>query len=330
VVKADLKAAGFANEHSITLGLDEADDGAVIEVPAKQSLVQSVDYFPALIADPYLFGQIAVNHAFSDVFAMGAKPHSALALAILPFASEKILEETLYQLLGGVVKALAGMGAQLIGGHTAHGSELALGITANGTQTSGETLTKSGAGENDGLLITKGLGTATIFAAEMQQKAKGWWVDRAVDSMLMSNQEAIEILKRHGVTSLTDITGFGLGGHLLEMVRANGKDVAIETTQISFLPGALESCQNEIRSSLFPQNLRAREYMDYDPKIADDPRFALLFDPQTSGGLMATIPVENIAACLKDFSESHTLCRHVGTVLKTYDPERPLRVRCRL
>lgn len=169
--------SGQVQRDDVWVGLAAADDGAVVTVPAGRVMVQTVDHFRALIDDPFLFGQICANHCLSDLFAMGAMPQSALAIATLPYASEGKQEEMLYQLLSGVLKVLNHSQAMLIGGHTTEGAELSLGLSCNGLADPEKLWRKSGMKPGQVLILTKALGTGTLFAADMRLQAKGRWIE---------------------------------------------------------------------------------------------------------------------------------------------------------
>ncbi len=270
------------------LGLDGdgPEDVAPIPQPPGTTLVESVDYFPALVSDPYLFGRIAANHALSDLYASGAQPVGALALAVLPPGGEDVQEEDLFQMLSGVRDTLRAEGAGLLGGHTAEGAELALGLTVTGAVGSEGVISKRGVQPGDTLVLTKPLGTGAIFAAEMRGEAKGEWVDGAIDSMLRSNRPAAEALRARGVRAMTDVTGFGLGGHLAEMLQGTGLTATLDIDVLPVLPGAQEVLAQGIESSLAPANRGSAAALSG----GDATVTALLADPQTSGGLLACIP----------------------------------------
>jgi len=282
----------------VLIGLDRADDAAVVTVSGNQLLVQSVDFFRAFIDDPYLFGRIAANHCLGDLYAMGATPQTALAIVTLPHGPETKLEADLTQLLTGATQTLTEAGAVLVGGHTGEGAELAFGLTVNGAATPGRLWRKSGLRAGDALVLTKPLGTGTLFAADMRGKARGRWIDAALATMLTSNKTAAETLQRHGATACTDVTGFGLMGHLLEMLRASEVDAELSPTAVPALDGALELLGRGIASSLAPQNLTLSANVDSTGIAAGDARLQLLYDPQTAGGLLASVPAEAVDACI--------------------------------
>lgn len=306
---SDLKPAP---RKDILIGLHEPDDAAVVEVPAGIVMVHTVDYFRSFIDDPYIFGQIAANHALSDIFAMGAEAQSALAIATIPFGIEVKVEDTLRQLMAGAMLVLNDANAALVGGHTSEGAELALGFSVNGIADREQILRKAGMQPGNVLILTKPLGTGTLFAADMQQKAKGRWIEAALSSMVQSNRIAAEHLYAHGATACTDITGFGLLGHMVEMIRPSGVGVEIEMQSLPLIDGAIETVQMGILSSLQPANLRLRRAVHNVQDAISSPLYPLVFDPQTSGGLLASIPVDKADACL---STLHNSGYHQATVI---------------
>ncbi|MBF2028401.1 MAG: selenide, water dikinase SelD [Oscillatoriales cyanobacterium C42_A2020_001] len=299
-----IQQTSHAPSPQILIGLEDPDDAAVIQIPAGQVMVQTVDYFTTLIHDPFVFGQISANHSLSDLYAMGATPHSALAIATVPYGAAAPVEESLYQLLSGAVQVLNDAGAVLIGGHTTEGAELAFGVACNGLAPESALLRKGGMQPGQALILTKPLGTGTLFAAKMQRKALGRWIDQAVESMLRSNQQASRCLLEHHATACTDVTGFGLVGHLVEMVQASNVAVKLHLESLPILPGALQTARIGILSSLQPQNLRACQFIDNWESVSVLPQFQLLFDPQTSGGLLAAVPQEHAIACLQQLKAS--------------------------
>ncbi|NJM98659.1 MAG: selenide, water dikinase SelD, partial [Phormidesmis sp. RL_2_1] len=293
----------WPGRNAIYAGLETPDDAAIVQVPNGQLAVHSVDHFSALVDDPFIFGQICVNHCLSDLFAMGATSHSALALATIPYGTDPKQEETLYQLLSGALRALANAKTFLVGGHTTEGASLSLGFACNGWIRPDQVWRKRGMVPGQSLILTKALGTGTLFAADQQRQAKGRWIEAAIDSMLQSNLAAAECLKQYGATACTDVTGFGLAGHLLEMIQASKVNVALEVSALSLLPGAAHTLNDRIVSSLHQRN-QASVISAMQSAIPTErlpthlPAFQILFDPQTSGGLLASVPSENTSDCL--------------------------------
>lgn len=284
----------------VLIGRDAPDDCAMLVVPKGKALVQSVDYFRAFIDDTYTFGAIAANHALGDVFAMGAEAQSALAIATVPYGREKIVEESLYDLLAGSLSVIEPTGAVLVGGHSSEGAELAFGLTVNGIIDPNKVWRKSGLKPGNAIVLTKPIGTGTLFAADMRRKAKGRWVDSAIQSMLLSNQHGAECLQKYQATACTDLTGFGVIGHLIEMTKASGVDAVLNLDALPILDGALNTVEAGILSSLQPANLRLRRAIRDIESAALRPAFPLLFDPQTAGGLLAGVAEEKVDACITE------------------------------
>lgn len=294
------------SREGVMLGLGSADDAAAITVPPEHWLIQSVDVFRALIDDPYLQGQIAALHALSDLFAMNAAPHSAQAIVTLPYAGETLVERDLFQLMSGAVKVLNEHQCALIGGHTSEGAELSIGFCVNGFAQASKILRKSQPQLGDKLILTKQLGTGVLFSAHNQYKAHGKWIESAVSSMLQSNRKAGEIFSLYHANACTDITGFGLAGHLIEMLTPadHTEDslaplaATLSLHHIPLLDGALTCSQNGILSSLYTQNQRAETRILNANDWDKHPVWPLLFDPQTSGGLLASVAAHEVDGCL--------------------------------
>jgi selenide,water dikinase len=286
----------------ILVGLEAPDDAAVFTTPPGMACVQTVDFFRELTRDAYLFGRIAASHCLGDVFAMGARPQSALALAMLPVAAEANMEEQLHQLMAGALETLAEHDTALVGGHTAEGAELAFGLVVNGLADPQRLLRKGGLQPGDRLLLVKPLGTGALFAADMRGLARGTWIETATASMLRSNRAASECFLRHHATACTDVTGFGLLGHLVEILRASpGVGADLTLAAVPALDGALDMMRAGVFSSLHPHNLRRRHDVEnLESAAAAGERFQMLFDPQTAGGLLAGVPASRAESCLEE------------------------------
>lgn len=284
----------------IIIGLHAPDDAAVLRVPPGKAVVHTVDFFRAFIDDPYVFGKVAANHSLGDVFAMGAEAQSATAVATVPYGIESKVEDVVYQMMSGAVEVLNEAGCALVGGHTGEGKELALGFAVNGLIDPEEVMSKGGLRAGDVLILTKPIGTGTLFAAHARLAAKGRWIDAALASMMHSNKLAAECLRRYGSRACTDVTGFGLLGHLVEMTRPSGVDAELDLSAIPVLPGAEETAAAGILSSLQPANIRLRRGIRDQEKWVNHPRYPLIFDPQTAGGLLASVAADQAEACVRE------------------------------
>ena len=283
----------------VLIGLHAPDDAAVVRVPPGKAMVHSVDFFRAFVDDPYIFGKVAANHALGDIFAMGAEAQSATAIVTVPPGLEAKEEDVLFQMMSGAIETLNEAGCALVGGHTGEGAELALGFAVNGLIDESAVLRKGGMRPGDVLILTKPIGTGTLFAAHARLQARGRWIDAALVAMCQSNRLGARCLAEHGATACTDLTGFGLLGHLVEMTRPSGVDAELSLAQLPVLEGAEETIAAGILSSLQPANVRLRRALRNQGEMADHPRYALIFDPQTAGGLLASIPADRAEACIR-------------------------------
>ncbi len=287
----------IADETGLDLrgGFAYADDAALVKVPEGAALIQTVDHFSSFVDDPYTFGRIAANHALGDLYAMGVPPHSALVSVSVAFGGERQQADDLYLLLSGIVATLRANETRLLGGHSGEAAQMSCGLSVNGFAEPLMLWRKSGLEPGDALLLTKPLGSGMLFAADMRGRARGDWIDRALASMLQGNREAMRRLRRFDVRACTDVTGFGLAGHLFEMARASGVAAEVVLPALPLLAGAAELAATGLVSSLQPQNLRLRHQIDDPAGLAADPRYPLLFDPQTAGGLLAGVPAAQAA-----------------------------------
>ncbi len=255
-------------------------------IPASGRIVQSLDLLRELVADPWLMGRIAANHALSDLYACGARPVSALAAVTLPFAAGVIQRRDLKQLLAGALREFAAAGCVLTGGHSMQGRELSIGFAVNGVAMApdGRLLGKRGLRPGDLLLLTRPLGTGALFAAHMQLAADGRHVAAAIDRMLVSSGPAAALALAHGASACTDITGFGLLGHLLEMLGPE-LGASLRLAHLPLLEGALAAVDRGIVSTMHESNAEAAAVLQQGSPV-NDARLQMLFDPQTSGGLL--------------------------------------------
>jgi selenide,water dikinase len=311
----------------VIVGLDAPDDAALVRPVPGKVLVHTVDYFRAFVDDPYIFGRIAANHSLADVYAMGGEPQTALAIATVPYAIESKVEDDLLQMMSGALAVLNEGRCALVGGHTTEGAELALGFAITGAVAETEALRKSGLKPGQALILTKPIGTGTLFAAAMRRQAKGGWITAALATMQISARQSAVCLRKFGASACTDITGFGLIGHLVEMAKPSGVDVELDLSALPLLEGACETVEAGIFSSLQPQNLRLRRAIHDDEALAREARYALLFDPQTGGGLLAGVPADRAEECVAELRElGYEHAAIIGRVLPMSGAQAPIQI----
>ncbi len=327
VLSRALSALAPVQRDDVLIGLHAPDDAAIVSIPPGMAMVHTVDFFRAFIDDPYVFGQIAANHALGDIFAMGAMPQSATAIATVPPGLDDKVEDLLTQMMTGAVEVLNAAGCALVGGHTGEGSELALGFAVNGLVDASleGVMRKGGMRPGDVLILTKPIGTGTLLAAHARMAARGRWVQAALDGMRQSNRDAAQVLMAHGATACTDLTGFGLLGHLVEMTRPSGVDAQISLSALPLLEGAVECVAQGIVSSLQASNVRLRRAIRNQESFVQHPRYPLLFDPQTAGGLLASVPADRALDCLAALhAAGYEHAAAIGSVLPQNEAQAPV------
>ena len=299
------------------------DDAAVIEF-RHPTLVATCDAFRAMIDDAYRFGRIAAHHALNDLYAMNAAPSHALAIVTVPSMAGALMEEELFQVMSGAVAVFGEHGVSLAGGHSAEGAELAVGFAAFAG--GGERLlTKGGLRAGDRLILTKPIGTGVVLAGAMRGKTAGPDLIDVIDAMDVSNAAAARTVAEHGATACTDVTGFGLAGHLSEMTRASGVGAVLQLESIPLFPAAVELMRTGIESSLQPNNQQALDDFATEGCGRDGAPFRLLADPQTAGGLLAGLPASSADDCVRALRvRGYAEAAVIGTV-----EDGPLTVRAR-
>jgi len=291
--------------------MEHAEDAGVYRLRDDLAIIQTVDFFTPIVDDPYTFGRIAVTNALSDIYAMGGRPLTALNIVCFPI--RKMDVGILRDILRGGLDQMREAGVLLIGGHSVEDDEPKYGLSVTGVIHPDKVLFNRGARPGDRLILTKALGTGIVSTAVKGVVADPALVERAVVCMTTLNREAAELMaERSDIHACTDVTGFGLLGHLYEMCLASHCAASLNLAAIPLLPGAETLSASKIRSSLYTQNQAALQSMAWPHTLAQDPRFALLFDPQTSGGLLAGIPAEIFAQVGDDFHQQFTAIGQVS------------------
>jgi len=274
----------------VLVGIEFADDAGVIRVSDELAIIHTTDFFPPMVDDPYTFGRIAAVNALSDVWAMGGTPLAGMNLVSYPLAD--LGGEALKEILRGGLSALAEAGAVLAGGHTVEGQELLYGLAVTGTVHPEKIWRNAGAEPGDALVLTKPLGTGVITTAAKAEMADPAHLSTALRFMATLNREAAEALLEIQPHAVTDITGFGLAGHLAEMAAASAAAVEIDLGALPLLPGALDAAATGLVPAGAGKNRTSvAEVLEVD-EGADELRVDLCLDPQTSGGLLASVSPE--------------------------------------
>jgi selenide,water dikinase len=290
------------------------DDAAVLAPIAGREIAATTDFFVAPWDDPYLVGKICALHAASDCFAMGSEPFAALANVTLPLGKPRRQEDCLLQLLSGANDVFREMRVSLVGGHTIEGPHLAIGFTVL-SQHEDAALLKSQIEPEDVLVITKPIGIGVLLAAQMQARCKGIWWEECLATMLGSNGPAAQIAKELGATAMTDVTGFGVAGHLGEMLEGAGLSAEVNLNQMPIIPGAAELTSQKLESTLAPANRDWERIIKVSESLRESPEYGLLFDPQTSGGLLIAIAEPQCAQLLTRLAEIGIDGHAIGRIL---------------
>jgi selenide,water dikinase len=303
----------------VVLGLDEADDAAAIRTRSGDIVALSVDAFSSFTDDPYVVGRAAAVNAASDLYATGVEPRHALAIVALPEqATDEDAEETLFQVLRGAGDAFSPLGVSLLGGHTTTATRLMVGFCVQGPGESDERLWRLGSlAAGSKLVLTKSLGTGVLFRADMEGLARGRWLREALAEVVLDNGPAHALARGLGVRGATDVTGFGLIGHLGEMLRSSSTSARIELDALPALPGALELLEQGVRSTFHPENERALRGVRGGDR-GDEARLALLCDPQTCGGLLFAVAPDRVSD-LPELLDNGSRVSVIGEVVPRFD-----------
>lgn len=297
-------------DERLLVGFDASDDAAVYSLGDGRALISTVDFFSPMVDDPYLFGQIAACNALSDVYAMGGTPFLALNLICFP---EKASKSTLAGILAGGADKIAEAGAVLGGGHSIYDKEIKYGLAVNGFAEAGRFLRNNTPRVGDALILTKPLGVGIIMAANRGGAASAQAVQKATASMARLNRYAAEKLRGYDVSACTDVTGFGLLVHLLEMC-GEGVSAEIITAELPYLSEAAEYADAYLLTAAGQRN-RNHFAARGDVDALDFAVQELMFDPQTSGGLLVCVAAAQASALLDAIQRDDPLARVIGSVL---------------
>lgn len=293
VLRAALERIGDEHPDRQHNAVKHPEDAAMLD-PTSPAEMITIDFFQGFMDDPWLVGRVAALNSLSDIWATGGKPTQALAMVQLQEGAPRQQAELLYQVLSGCLFEFDKCGVELLGGHTTEAAELTVGFTVMGTLDDRPALLKSDAKPGDVLVITKALGTGTLLAGIPQARTRGEWVDSLLASMVKSNEAASIVARDAHSNAVTDVTGFGLAGHLLEILDASELNAEVRLSDLPLLPGAKQLLQEGLESTLAPANRETsiRTNCTHE-SMASSAEFAALFDPQTSGGLLLSSSPEH-------------------------------------
>jgi selenide,water dikinase len=319
VLERVLKRLPQRQDPNLLVGFDTADDAAVYQLSDQLAIVQTVDFFTPIVDDPELFGQVAAANSLSDVYAMGGRPITALTIVAFPPSQPP---ELLEQILRGGLEKMTEAKCSVVGGHSIRDEELKFGYAVTGLIDPKTIWRNIGAQPGDKLVLTKPIGTGVISTALKQGRAEPAWVAASTESMARLNRDAAEALHEiddatkgtKPVHAVTDVTGFGLLGHAREMAVGSDVSLRIEHTRVAYIPGAIGAARGKFFSGGMANN---REFLEGCVKIgASVPKEyeALLFDPQTSGGLLAAIAPDAVDAAMAAMERHRVPARIIGEV----------------
>jgi len=295
------------------------DDAALVLSNGQDKLFQSVDFFKSLIDDDYINTLVTLNHALNDCYAMGLIPESVMSMIALPPATNQILSHRLEQIHAGIRDGLVESGARLIGGHTAEASEAIQGFSVNARNTNNVLWSNQGMKAGDTLLLTKPLGTGVLFAAHAAGDVSGEVISGTIDCMQQTHYAAVNLLHEYPVNACTDVTGFGLLGHLTQMIPETGVKIALHLNALPILAGAEELMAKGIRSSLHEDNRTAINVLNNSEIIEASPVSEILFDPQTAGGLLLSLPADSAEKAYEKLVDAGYQAALIGSVYDAPD-----------
>lgn len=292
----------LVDDPNLLVGLERGDDAAVYRLNDELAIIQTIDFITPIVDDPYTFGQIAAANALSDVYTMGGRPLTAMNVVCFPIKSQDI--SVLSEILRGGFDKLREAGCALVGGHSVEDNELKYGLSVTGVVHPARMITKEGAEMGDKLILTKPLGTGLVSTALKGGLAGEEAVGRIASSMVTLNRRASELMLEAGVHACTDITGYGLLGHACGMIEDGQFGMELHVGSIPLFPEAKEFAQMGLAPGGTQRNKEFRIGMIELAYEMDDEMWSILFDPQTSGGLLISVPGKEAEALLKNLHRS--------------------------
>lgn len=283
---------------SLIVGLESPDDAGVYKLNSQTALIQTLDFLTPVTDDPYEFGQIAAANSLSDVYGMGGRPITVMNIVCFPVCD--LAEDVLAQTLKGGLDKIHESGATLVGGHSVDDPEFKYGLSVTGIVHPDRVMTNSAAACGDAIILTKPVGTGVISTAIKAGLATREDIEESVAAMSMLNKRAAEVMSHFRVNACTDVTGFGLAGHLLEVAKGSKKEINLHTSKVPLLTGVMEFAKMGMVPAGAHKNRKFFEQLTrIDPQV-DRSKVDLMFDPQTSGGLLILLNKKQAAACVSE------------------------------
>jgi selenide,water dikinase len=359
VLSRVLRRLEIPHSEHVLVGLETPDDAAIVQLPGGRPVVVTTDFFASPLEDAYAAGRIAALNAASDAFTFGARPAAALAIATIPVGDTHRQEELLYELLAGGLEEFRRMGAALVGGHTIEGPQLTIGYTVLADPGDRPNRARGELRERDRLILTKPLGSGVLLAAQMRAECRAAWMEELLRTMLASNQTAAELIDEFDISAATDVTGFGLAGHALQLAGIRGHrppvgepesvssqeaggrgqgagfrnpdppvclNLEIAIHSIPLLSGAAELLSEGVESTLAPSNRAAEAEIESSGAQRRTPQYAALFDPQTSGGLLLAVSQRDVEPLMLRLAEMSDIPAAVIGRVTAASQTRPIRL----
>jgi len=307
-----------SQDENLLVGYNTSDDAGIYKIGDDLALVTTADFITPPVNDPYVFGQIAAANAISDVYAMGGEPK--VCLNLLCFPSTKLPHEDLGQIIAGALDKITEAGAVLAGGHSVEDDEPKFGLSVIGLVHPQHYWSNAGAQQGDALVLTKPLGSGVLFNANLKDWVSDAAMKSCVDALICLNQDAAETMKKYDIHAATDVTGFGLGGHGLEMAKASGARLRFQMDALPLFDEALAMYKKGMSTGVNKHNEKLiADYLVYEKDISPEQK-QMIVDPQTSGGLMVALPAEQAPELVKELAHIPTpAAAIIGEVVSSGD-----------
>ena len=293
-----------SEDENLLVGYNTSDDAGVYRLSEELALVTTADFITPPVNDPFVYGQIAAANALSDVYAMGGQPK--VCLNLLCFPSKLLPHEDLEQIIAGALSKITEAGAVLAGGHSVEDDEPKFGLSVVGLVHPDKFWTNAGAQPGDGLVLTKPLGSGVLFNANLKHWVTESAMQRCIEALICLNKDAAEIMIKYDIHAVTDVTGFGLGGHALEMAKASNVKLRLKMADLPLFDEAIAMYDKGMSTGVNSHNEKLiGAYLEYEKEFSASQK-QMILDPQTSGGLLAALPADQAAELVKDLAQIPT------------------------